>query len=283
MANGNFVSGAGLGLRRGLLAALQDSAPGAVDFLEIAPENWIGVGGRFGRQLRALSERLPFLCHGLSLNLGGYAPLDLELLRAIKVFLDEHGILGYSEHLSACADDGQLYDLMPLPFSCDAVRRVAARIRQVEDLLERPLIIENVSAYARLPGELDEVDFVRAVLEEADCDLLLDVNNIFVNAINHGYDARDFLARMPSARIASYHVAGHYDEADDLKVDTHGAPVKDDVWSLLALAYERHGVHPTLLERDFNFPPLAELAAEVQRIRDLQSAHAGTATRRAHG
>ena len=106
MANGNFVSGAGLGLRRGLLAALQDSAPGAVDFLEIAPENWIGVGGRFGRQLRALSERLPFLCHGLSLNLGGYAPLDLELLRAIKVFLDEHGIRGYSEHLSACADDG---------------------------------------------------------------------------------------------------------------------------------------------------------------------------------
>ena len=270
MANGNFVSGAGLGLRRGLLAALQDSASSAVDFLEIAPENWIGVGGRFGRQLRALSERLPFLCHGLSLNLGGYAPLDLELLRAIKVFLDEHGILGYSEHLSACADDGQLYDLMPLPFSCDAVRRVAARIRQVEDLLERPLIIENVSAYARLPGELDEVDFVRAVLEEADCQLLLDVNNVQVNAHNFGFDPYAYIAAMPSARIAYLHVAGHLDQAADLKIDTHGAPVDDPVWALLAHAYRVHGVRPTLLERDFNFPPLAELYAEVGHIRVLQ-------------
>src|SRR5690606_32421668 len=141
-------------------------------FMEVAPENWIGVGGRFARQLRALTERLPFLCHGLSLNLGGTAPLDLELLQAIKGFLDEHGIRGYSEHLSACADDGQLYDLMPLPFADATVRRVAARIRQVQEVLERPLIIENVSAYARLPGELDEVEFVRAVLEEADCQLL---------------------------------------------------------------------------------------------------------------
>ena len=162
---------------------------------------------------------------------------------------------------------------MPIPFTEEAVHHVAARIRQAQDALGRRIAVENVSYYAAID----------AVLEEADCDLLLDVNNIFVNAINHGYDARDFLARMPSARIVSYHVAGHYDEADDLKVDTHGAPVKDDVWSLLALAYERHGVHPTLLERDFNFPPLAELAAEVQRIRDLQSAHAGTAARMAHG
>ena len=274
MAYGNFVSGAGLGLRRGLLAMLQDGASGSVDeqvdFLEIAPENWIGVGGRFGRQLRALTERMPFLCHGLSLNLGGFAPLDLELLHAIKTFLDEHGIRGYSEHLSACADDGQLYDLMPLPFSDEAVRRVAARIRQVEEVLERPLIIENVSAYARLPGELDEVDFVRAVLEEADCQLLLDINNVQVNAHNFGFDPRAYIEAMPGERIAYLHVAGHLDQAADLKIDTHGAPVCDPVWQLLAHSYAVHGVRPTLLERDFNFPPLAELYAEVGQIRTLQ-------------
>ncbi|WP_373387705.1 DUF692 domain-containing protein [Pseudomonas alcaligenes] len=265
-----FVTGAGLGLRRGLLAALQDSVVGQADFLEIAPENWIGVGGRFGRQLRALSERLPFLCHGLSLNLGGFTPLDMQLLRSIKAFLDEHGVRGYSEHLSACADQGQLYDLMPLPFSEETVRRVAARIRQVEEVLERPLIIENVSAYARLPGELDEVEFVRAVLEEADCRLLLDINNVAVNAHNFTFDARAYIAAMPGERIAYLHMAGHYDQAADLKIDTHGAPVGEPVWQLLQHCYSLHGVRPTLLERDFNFPPVAELYAEVAQIRQLQ-------------
>ena len=120
--------------------------------------------------------------------------------------------------------------------------------------------------------DLDEAQFVEAVLEEADCDLLLDVNNVYVNAINHGYDAHAFLARMPGRRIASYHVAGHYDQAEDLKIDTHGAPVKGDVWELLAAAYRLHGVRPTLLERDFNLPPLAGLLVEVEKIRELQRA-----------
>ena len=264
------VAGAGLGLRRGLLAALEESAAGQVDFLEIAPENWIGVGGRLGKRLRGLTERLPFLCHGLSLNLGGFAPLDLALLQAIKDFLDLHGIGGYSEHLSACADDGQLYDLMPVPFCEESVRRIAERVRIVQDVLERPLIIENVSAYARLPGELDEADFVRAVLERADCQLLLDVNNVYVNSLNFGFDAEAYIAAMPSERIAYLHVAGHYDQAADLKIDTHGAPVIDPVWTLLRSAYAQHGVRPTLLERDFNFPPLAELYAELAHIRSLQ-------------
>ena len=270
-----FVSGAGLGLRRGLLAALQEDGASGADFLEVAPENWIGVGGRLGRQLRALSERRPLLCHGLSLNLGGFAPLDLDLLRAIKAFLDAHGVLGYSEHLSACADHGQLYDLMPLPFSEESVVRIAERVRIVQDLLERPLIIENVSAYAQLPGELDEASFVRAVLQRADCQLLLDVNNLYVNSINFNFDAQAYIAALPSERIAYLHVAGHYDQAADLKIDTHGAPVIDPVWALLAHAYARHGVRPTLLERDFNFPPLAELYAELAQIRRLQDAAAG--------
>lgn len=261
------LASAGLGLRRGLLAGLSESALGQVDFLELAPENWIGVGGWLGRQLRALSERLPFLCHGLSLNLGGYAPLDMPLLKAIKAFLDQHGIQVYSEHLSSCADDGQLYDLMPLPFSDESVQRIAGRVQQVQDVLERPLIIENVSAYARLPGELDEPTFVRAVLETADCQLLLDVNNVQVNSINFGFDAWAYIAAMPSERIAYLHMAGHDDQGPNLKIDSHGAPVCDPVWALLEHSYAVHGVRPTLLERDFNIPPIDELYAELEQIR----------------
>ncbi|PXX50941.1 hypothetical protein SAMN05660489_06345 [Pseudomonas sp. LAMO17WK12:I10] len=266
-----FVSGAGLGLRRGLLNGLIESAAGQVDFLEVAPENWIGIGGRLGRQFRELTERLPLMCHGLSLNLGGYTPLDLDLLQAIKDFLDEHAIRGYSEHLSASADHGQLYDLMPLPFCEESVHRVAARIRLVQDILERPLIIENVSAYTRLPGELDEVAFIRAVLEEADCQLLLDVNNVYVNASNFAFNPYAYIAAMPSERIAYLHMAGHQDEALDLKIDTHGAAICSPVWQLLAHTYACHGERPTLLERDFNFPPLPELYAEVEKIRRFQA------------
>ncbi|HEY0505875.1 MAG TPA: DUF692 domain-containing protein [Lysobacter sp.] len=268
---------AGLGLRRGLLPELLAMDDGAVDFLELAPDNWIGVGGHFGEALERLSARFPISAHGLSLSLGGTAPLDMELLRRTREFNDRHSVVLYSEHLSYTTDDGQLYDLMPIPFTDEAVRHVAARIRQVQDVLGRRIAVENVSYYAAPFQALAEIDFVNAVLAEADTDLLLDVNNLYVNSINHGYDAQSFLARLPAHRIASYHIAGHFDEAPDLKVDTHGAPVKDDVWSLLDSAYRRFGIRPTLLERDFNFPPLQELLAETARIRTLQHAHADRA------
>jgi len=274
------LRGAGLGLRRPLLGPLQDAFAAdadAVDFLEIAPENWIGVGGSAGRALRALTERRAFACHGLSLSLGGPAPLDRTLLAQIRAFLDTHGIALYSEHLSWCSDEGQLYDLMPLPFTGEAVHWVASRIRQVQDTLGRRIAVENVSYYAAPGRELDEIEFVNAVLAEADCDLLLDVNNIHVNSVNHGYDAAAFLDALPGARVACIHVAGHYTQEADLLVDTHGAPVIDPVWDLLARAYANFGVRPTLLERDFNFPPLAELLEEIGTIRVLQSAAAGAA------
>lgn len=268
---------AGLGLRRVLMDALRAAPDRAVDFLECAPENWIGVGGRFGAALEALAARYPLTCHGLSLSLGGVEPLDDTLLARIRRFLDRHQVALYSEHLSYCTDDGHLYDLMPLPFTEEAVRHVAGRIRRVQDALGRRIAVENVSYYAAPYQAMAEADFVEAVLQEADCDLLLDVNNVYVNAVNHGYDAHAFLARMPGARIVSYHIAGHYDEAEDLKVDTHGAAVKHDVWDLLEAAYRVHGVHPTLLERDFNFPPLQDLLAEVERIRVLQRTAADAA------
>ncbi|GAA5073341.1 DUF692 domain-containing protein [Lysobacter panacisoli] len=264
---------AGLGLRRGLLPELLSMDDGAVDFLELAPDNWIGVGGKFGEALAQLSSRFPISAHGLSLSLGGTEPLDMDLLRRTREFNERYEVVLYSEHLSYTSDDGQLYDLMPIPFTDEAVRHVAARIRQVQDVLGRRIAVENVSYYAAPYQALAEIDFINAVLAEADTDLLLDVNNLYVNAINHGYDAHAFLARLPAERIASYHIAGHFDEDIDLKVDTHGAPVKDDVWSLLAAAYRRFGVRPTLLERDFNFPPLHELLAETGRIRSMQAAY----------
>ncbi len=266
------LAGAGLGLRRSLLPELAELEDGAVDFVELAPENWIGVGGRFGRQLRAVAEKFPLVCHGLSLSLGGPAPLDTELLGAIREFLDLHRVRCYTEHLSYCSDDrGHLYDLMPIPFTDEAVRYVAARIRQTQEILERRVAVENVSYYAAPGQELSEVDFVNAVLHEADCDLLLDVNNVYVNSVNFRYDPADFLRRIDGARTVYLHVAGHYVAAPDLRVDTHGAAVIDPVWDLLGGAFDLYGARPTVLERDFNFPPLDELLAEVNRIRALQS------------
>ena len=260
----------GLGLRRGLLKDLQAAPAGDFDFLEVAPENWIGVGGAHGAALRELAERYPLSCHGLSLSLGGPAPLDWGFLQEVRVFLDHHRVGHYSEHLSYCSDDGHLYDLLPLPFTEEAVHHVAARIRQSQDILGRRLAVENVSYYAAPRQDMDEVTFTNAVLREADCDLLLDVNNVYVNAINHGFDPQAFLARIEPGRVVGMHVAGHFDESDSLKIDTHGASVKPQVWSLLAEAYARFGAQPTLLERDFNFPAFAELVAELQTIRRLQ-------------
>lgn len=267
-------SGAGLGFRRELLHALNTRVPDAIEFFELAPENWIELGGAYGRDLRRFTERYPFVCHGLSLSLGGPSPLDELLLTKIRQFMDSHDIALYTEHLSYCSDDGHLYDLLPIPFTGDAVKHVAARIRRAQDILERRIAIENASYYTPSPiAEMDELAFIRAVLDEADCDLHLDVNNVYVNSVNHRYDPVAFIAALPSERIVYMHMAGHYNEADDLIVDTHGADVIEPVWSLLDASYRLHGVAPTLLERDFNIPPLADLAREVERIATVQRQH----------
>lgn len=270
------VSGAGLGLRRGLIDELMDDPPVDVDFMEVAPENWINVGGKLAEKFRFFTERYPFILHGLSLSIGSPAPLNESLLLAIRAFMDEHEIQSYSEHLSYSSDDGQLYDLMPIPFTEDAILYVADRIRRAQDILGRRMAIENVSYYTPVDSSLNEAEFVRAVLEEADCDLLLDINNIVVNSINHRYDAKEFMLAMPGERIRYFHIAGHYVEAEDLRVDTHGQAISDGAWELLAQAYERFGPVPTLLERDFNFPPIVELLAEVRHIKTLQLEVAGS-------
>ena len=267
------VQGAGLGLRRPLADRLMADPPTDVDFMEIAPENWIHVGGALGKKLRFFTERYPFLIHGLSLSIGSPAPLDEQFVRDIKDFMKEHNILMYSEHLSYCGDDGHLYDLMPIPFTADAVSYVADRVRRVQDILEQRIALENVSYYAPTDSSMSEKEFLLAVLDEADCDLMLDINNIVVNSINHKYDAGDFLKDMPAERIKYFHLAGHYVEAEDLRIDTHGSAVDAEAWQLLDDAYRIFGSVPTLLERDFNFPPIPELLDEVRQIKRLQAEH----------
>ena len=268
------VRGAGLGLRRELIPSLQAGVPPEIEFFEIAPENWMDMGGASGRRFRELAQQRPIVAHGLSLSLGGPTALDEALLRRIKSFMAEHGMALYTEHLSWCSDDGHLYDLLPLPFTAEAVRHVAARIRRTQDILERRIAVENASFYVAAPiSEMGEAEFIGAVLAEADCDLHLDVNNVYVNSVNFAYDPYALIDALPAERVVYVHTAGHLREAPDLIIDTHGEAVVEPVWDLLAHAYARLGTPPTLLERDFNIPPLAELLPEVARIRALQDCH----------
>lgn len=266
------LHGAGLGFRRELVPDLKAGVPSSIGFFELAPENWTGMGGRSAKDLRHFTERHPFVCHGLSLDLGGPRPLDCELLKRIRSFMREHGMHLYTEHLSWCGDDGHLYDLLPIPCSGDAVKWVAGRIRQAQDILEMKIGIENASYYVAPPGaEMSEVEFIRAVIEEADCLLHLDVNNVYVNGGNFGFDPLAFIDALPLERACYLHMAGHYVEPDGVLVDTHGADVIDPVWQLLDAVYARVGPLPTCLERDFNIPPLGELGAEVARITAAQA------------
>lgn len=271
----------GLGLRRELIGELLAGKHDDIAFLELAPENWLAMGGRSGHQFRQIAELYPLVCHGLSLDLGGPRPLDQTLLHRIRGFMQQHKISLYTEHLSWCGDSGHLYDLLPLPLTQEAVQWVAARIRQAQDILGQRIGIENASAYLIPPGaEMDEPSFIRAVVEEADCLLHLDLNNIYVNSRNFNFDAHAYLQALPLERVCYMHVAGHYVEPDGLLIDTHGATVIDPVWSLLQSAYAQCGVVPTCLERDFNIPALADLKPELDTIARLQQSHSQLGARK---
>ncbi len=279
------LNGAGLGLKRELIPQIQaeygSTELANLGLLEIAPENWMGAGGRHAYQLAWFAERYPLVCHGLSLSLGGPDPLNEDLLNGIKLFLDAYRVPLYTEHLSYCSDfveghRGYLYDLLPIPFTDEAVDYVARRIRRAQEILERRIAVENVSYYVSAPiSEMDEVSFIKAVLLEADCDLHLDVNNIYVNSLNFGFDPVAYLQAIHDAglghRVVYAHVAGHYQESPQLIIDSHGESVVDPVWSLLQRAYALFGAVPTILERDNNIPPLSDLLIEVDRIAKLQT------------
>jgi len=265
-------------LRRALVGPFQsygDLSP--VQFMEIAPENWITVGGQSGRDLRAFAEQYPIVLHGLSLSIGGPDDLNETFVKAVKKFKQEINSPLYTEHLTYCTDGGQLYDLMPIPFTQEAADYVVERILRVQDIMGERIGMENASFYLPQPGsEMSEIEFLNYVLQKSDCLLHLDVNNIYVNSVNHRYDPSEFLKQIPGERITYIHIAGHYNEAEDLIVDTHGADVIDSVWHLLDQTYALYGVHPTLLERDFNFPPVADLLQEVSRIDQIQHKYNST-------
>lgn len=267
------LSGVGMGFRRELIPAFKEHGSVPVDFFEIAPENWIGVGGKHKRALQYFMEHYPFVCHGLSLSIGGTELLDVEFLKRVKQFLDDYQIPIYTEHLSWCTDDGHLYDLLPIPCTQEAVNWVVGRIQKIQDLLGRQIGVENVSYYIAHPdAEMTEVEFINSVVKSSGCFLHLDVNNIYVNSKNFNFDAEQYLRGLPLNQVQYIHVAGHYTEPDGLLVDTHGANVIDPVWDLLASAYSKMtNTHiPTCLERDFNFPEVSSLIKEVEIIRQYQ-------------
>lgn len=271
MLPANTKSSVGLGLRRDLAESLLDYDGGDIDFIELAPENWAGIGGKWGKVLRDISERYPLTCHGLSLSLGSPEGLDLEFLARVRNFLDEHAVAIYSEHLSYTkCDNAHVYELLPIPFREDAALHVAQRIREAQDFLGRKIAIENVSYYTPVAPELSEEEFLSLVLEEADCELLLDINNVYVNAFNHGYDAQEFLSRIPLERVAYIHMAGHEKKSEDLIIDTHGKPIIDPVYELFSWTADKLKPIPVLLERDYNIPELPELLDEIATIRKIQ-------------
>ncbi len=242
----------------------------APDFVELAPENWIGIGGYWKKILDRVADKYPITCHGLSLSIGSPEELDFGFLKQIKSFLHQYHVNIYSEHLSySKCDNAHLYDLLPIPFTADAVKHIARRIKEVQDFLEREIAIENVSYYTPVAAEMEEADFINAIVEEAGCKLLLDVNNVYVNAFNHQYDAKDFLRKMPLNKVAYIHMAGHNQVADDLIIDTHGEPIIDPVYELFDWTIARMKPVPVLLERDFNIPQLSELQHELTMLQTI--------------
>lgn len=297
-----MLQGAGLGYRRDLADDfLHLSSNNAIQFMEVAPENWVKMGGSARYKFDQAAERYPLAVHGLSLSLGGQAPLDRELLKNTKALMTQYNSTFFSEHLSYCECEGHLYDLLPMPFTEEAVKHVAQRIRYVQDFLGLQISLENTSYYLHSPtSTMNEVEFLNAIAQEADCGIHLDVNNIYVNGVNHGLlDPYVFLDQVDVKRVNYIHIAGHdeehsaaqvvedlegesfnkikgaYRHLPELLIDTHGEAVKGTVWDLLEYAYQRLPViPPTLLERDFNFPPFAELYAEVEHIAQLQQKYA---------
>lgn len=262
------VTGIGVGLRYPFASRLLEEAPPAVRWLEIHPENYMRRGGRYHALLEQASARWPIVTHGLTMGFGASEPVERSYGERLKRFLREVGTPWHSDHLCFCGTDGvMMHDLLPLPFDREAVRTSVARVREAKDALELPVAVENVSYYADpAPPQMSEVEFLLEVLEGADANLLLDVNNIFVNSRNHGFDPRSYIDCIPPERVVQIHVAGHQVRSDSLIIDTHGEPIRDEVYELLSYALRRIGPVPVLLERDQNFPPYEELIEEVDRL-----------------
>lgn len=266
----NISGKVGLGFRRDIADELISGELVKPQFIELAPENWIDMGGYWRKKLKAAAEKYPITSHGLSLSIGSPDPIDFEWLKKVKIFLNEYNVQIYSEHLSfnSCSN-AHLYDLLPIPFREDAIKHVVQRIKEVQDFLERKIAIENVSYYTPVAPEMDEETFITSILEEADCQLLFDVNNVYVNAFNHNYDAKKFIEALPMNRVAYIHMAGHLKVDENTIIDTHGESIIDPVFDLFDWATSRMKPVPVLLERDFNFPQMNDLQKEITQLQKI--------------
>jgi uncharacterized protein (UPF0276 family) len=237
-------------------------------FIEFAPENWMNIGGYWKKILKRLSEQYPITAHGLSLSIGSPEELDWHFLKQIKQFLKDYNIKVYSEHLSySKCNNAHLYDLLPIPFRYDAVKHIVERINQVQDFLERKITLEIVSYYTPVAAEMSEIEFINSIILDSGCNLLLDVNNIYVNAFNHKYDAANFIDNLPLDKVSYIHMAGHEKVSDDLIIDTHGQPIIHPVYELFEYTINKlENPVPVLLERDFNIPEFEELAFEMNEL-----------------
>jgi len=243
-------------------------------FVELAPENWMGIGGYWKKIIQQVAEKYPITSHGLSLSIGSPEPLDWDFLKQVKSFLKEYNIQIYSEHLSfSKCDNAHLYDLLPIPFREDSIKHVAERIKQVQDFLEMKIAIENVSYYTPVAAEMSELEFINAIVKEADCNLLLDVNNVYVNAFNHQYNAKEFIKGLPLDKVSYIHMAGHEQVEPDLIIDTHGQDIILPVYDLFDYTTQRVRSVPVLLERDFNIPALAHLQSEMDKLVEITNNH----------
>jgi hypothetical protein len=240
-------------------------------FIELAPENWMNIGGYWKKVLRRLSEKYPVTAHGLSLSIGSPEGLDWNFLKQVKQFLQDYNVTVYSEHLSySKCNNAHLYDLLPIPFRHDAVKHIVERIKQVQDFLGRKITMEIVSYYTPVAAEMTEVEFVNEIIKGSDCNLLLDVNNVYVNAFNHNYDAHNFIDQLPLDTVAYIHMAGHEKVSEDLIIDTHGQPIIDPVYKLFQYTVNKLETPvPVLLERDFNIPEFEELANEMNKLENI--------------
>ncbi|HET9031560.1 MAG TPA: DUF692 domain-containing protein [Dokdonella sp.] len=264
--------GYGLGLRTEHFDAVLDESP-AVDWFEIISENFMVAGGKPRHYLDAIRARYPLAMHGVSLSIGSTDPLDLDYLRELGQLARDIEPMWISDHLCWTANGGiNSHDLMPLPYTEEAIAHVASRIGEVQDFLGREILIENVSTYVSFANaEMDEAAFLSEIARRSGCRILLDVNNIYVSSRNHGYDADAYVAALPAEKIWQIHLAGHSDYGDYV-IDTHDHPVRDEVWALYARTLERVGPVTTMIERDDQIPPLAELVAELDRARRIGSA-----------
>lgn len=266
MKNGSV----GIGFRRELASDLIDLNENKPDFIEFAPENWMGLGGYWKQQLDIAASKYPILCHGLSLSIGSPDNLDTSFVYELRDFLEAYKVKIYSEHLSySKCSNAHLYDLLPIPFRQDAVDHIVDRIKKVQDILGMPIALENVSYYTPVAAQMPEAEFISSIVDGSGCNLLLDVNNVYVNAFNHNYEAKNFIKNLPLDRVVYIHMAGHEQIQDDLIIDTHGRAIIDPVYDLFEWTLDKIKPVPVLLERDFNIPELPELQGEMNNLRRI--------------